>query len=201
MKKLLLVAVFLLTFFITGCDAFGNNNQDNQETEDNLELALTKMNQLDSYQLELVMNDVPIFGTITLVQKFDGDLMSLDNQLVDVQYSKIIEGETYKYILENEVYTLSETPMESSGLTDNAMLLNEINPSDFIETSTGYSLNITRVDLNDEGTEYMSDIIITLTDDGYINQLSFQVHDGDLEISASITFSEYNNVTITVPGV
>ena len=197
MKKILLVAIFGLSFFITGCDVINNN----QEPVDNLELALTKMNQLDSYQLELVMTDVPIFGTVTLVQQFDGDLMSLDNQIVDVQYAKIIEGETYKYVLEDEIYTLSESPMEASGLTENAMLLNKINSSDFVESVTGFYLNIEKIDLNEDGTEYMTDIIITLTEDGYVDTFTFRVHDGDLEVEAVITFSQFDNITITVPGI
>ena len=139
MKKFLLLVILSLGFTMMSC---GND----------LEKSFEKMEELESYRMEITMSNIPILGSMTMIMKVDGDMIYASDPFSGESYSKIIYGEEYAYIEVGGGYILSEDPKEESGDID-SNILNDIDYGDFEETSKGeWTLKSERIYLDDEET-------------------------------------------------
>jgi len=197
MKKALGLFVLTLLFVLTGCSEPGEKLND-------LEKALESMDSAESYRMDMTMNNIPLFGTMSLVLKVDGDISYMSNPFGDPVYTKTIDGVEYEYVLnENDVLELSDTPMDMEDADETEDYLSDIEAVDFEqdeENDLVWTYTLERMYLNADETEYMSDIVITLDDDGMIDSMTFTLYSDDFSSDIEIEFSGINNTTVTVPG-
>lgn len=190
MRKVMLLLVVLFAFSLTGCT---------DEEVNELEFALTSMDELDSYRMDITMEDFPMFGNLFITAKLDGDLLSLSSPFADeVSYSKIIDGEEYAYILNDDgELVLSDTPVEyEDGDTD---FLDELTYEDFEKVEDEWVLIEDRIYINEIETEYMKDVVIVLDDDGYLDEMTFTLFTEGYSINVILEISGINSTTVTLP--
>lgn len=187
MKKLFVAILLLLTVFLTGC-----TNQ--------LEEAFIKMDSLNSYQMDLTIRDMPIFGTVTITQLYDGDLMYQSSILDPSQgnYYEYVDGQLYEYeddgnggwVLSDEVASIDET----------SRLVTDLDPTDFEKNAEGtWEYIPERFYLDDAQTSYIEEIVIDISDDGYIGSLACNITTDGTTMTLEIEFSMFNEVTVTLP--
>jgi len=197
MKKALGLFVLTLLIILTGCSDPGEKLND-------LEKALDAMDSAESYRMDMTMNNIPLFGTMSLVLKVDGDISYMSNPFGEPVYTKTIDGVEYEYVLnENDVLELSDTPMDMEDADETEDYLSDIEAVDFEqdeENDLVWTYTLERMYLNADETEYMSDIVITLDDDGMIDSMTFTLYSDDFSSDIEIEFSGINNTTLTVPG-
>lgn len=191
MKKLLLVCVTLFAFTLSGCSQLDNESE--------IEKALNHMENIESYRMDITMYDLPIFGTMSVVFKIDGDMRYHSSPLFDEgTYSKIVEGKEYEYIQIDGVYTLSDVPEETDD-QEATSYTEDLNPELFEKNDNDEWVYPETVYTNDEETEYMDNIIITLNDDGYIKTMTYTMYSDDMAIDCEIALSGYGSTTVELP--
>lgn len=193
MRKICIGLVMALGILLSGCYGDATPQEVNE-----LEEAFLKMDDLESYRMDMEMGGVPVFGTMTLVYKFDGDLLYI-NFLSEEAYSKVVNGLIYEYVVEEDgTYTLSSTPIVENS---EAELLEELDYSDFeLVDEVWVSIeDIIYLDLAE--TEYLTNVQITLSDEGYVSGLSCKMYTDELNVDLNIEFSGFGNTTVVVPGV
>lgn len=197
MKRFYAVVILIFVITLSACGGSSGNA---------LEKALDKMETADSYRMDVSMDGLPFFGSITIVTKVDGDLSYQSSIFGDAVYSKMVDGLEYEYVLNaNDELVLSTTPEEVDTDEDEEDddFLSEIQAEDFkqdAENTLVWTFDGDNLYMNDEETEYMTDIVITLDDTGNIDTMSFTMYTEDLSSNVVIAISGVNNTTITVPG-
>lgn len=192
MKKMLLAVVITLMLFVSGCDG--------EEKGNALENALETMDSAESIRMDLTMYDLPLFGTLSLVMKVDGSLMYVSNPLGDPTYSKQVEGLEYEYVLNDQnVLVLSETPLEEQEDFSSSSFTEDLDAKNFAEEEGVWVYSGDNIYLDDEETEYMTDIEITLDKDGNFELMTFVIYTDDLSTNVDLTISGINDTTIVVP--
>jgi len=189
MKKLLVLLVLIFAVSLTGCS---------KDTE--LENALTKMDNLDSFSSSISMLDAPIYGTMTMLIAYDGDLTYVQDSFDNIGYSKIIDGEEYVY-RENEVgvLVLSDTPEDGEPIAKN-QFMSRLSQSDFKENDGAWELTKDKVYMDDSEVDYMKDIAILINDEGYIYQITFLLFNAEeAQISVVVEYAGFDTTIITVP--
>lgn len=188
MKKFLMLVILALSFSMISC---GNN----------LEKSFEKMEELDSYTMEITMSNIPIFGSMTILMKTDGDMLYTSNIYSGETYSKFIDGEEYVYIENNGEYVLSDTPIESDDDNIDSGLLDTIDFEDFEKDDNGdWVLKTDKVYLDDEETTYMRNVTITVNDDGYITSMTFEMMSEGMKIDVEALFSDFNDTEVQLPS-
>ena len=188
MKKILLTLLMVLTITLSGCSS-------------DLEDAANKMDSLDSYRMDVTMKNVPMFGTITTTMKVDGDVTYTSSPLSDEGvYTKTVDGKTYQYLpQENGEYILSDRPMDEENV-DDSNFLNDIDMEDFEkEDNNKWVLKEDRVYLDESETDYMSEVVLIISSDGYIEEMTFKMNTSGMVIEVECTFSGFNSTNIVIP--
>jgi len=189
MKKIIVV-MFALLFLLSGCNG----------KENKLEIALKNLEDADSLRIDMTMYDLPFFGTMSLVMKNDGDLRFSSNPLGDPTYSKIVDGEEYEYILSSEnVLVLSDTPEEAEDDSSSDSFTDQLKAEDFSEVDGVWVYNGDNIYLDEEETEYMTDIEITLNSDGEFGTMTFVIYTDEMSTDVELTVSGINETNIVVP--
>lgn len=191
MKRFLAVLVLVLSLALTGCSE--------TEPENELENALELMEEADSFRMDLTMGGIPLFGTVTVVTKADGDMRFQGTFLGDT-YSKIIDGLEYEYVLdENNELVLSETANDAEDSADDYDFLLGVEAEDFTKDGSVWTYSGETLYLDDDQTETMSDIIITLDSDGYLDLMTFTLNTDSLTSDVELDISGVNSTVITLP--
>lgn len=188
MKKLFLLVILSLAFTMFSCGR-------------DLEKSFDKMEDLDSYTMEITMSNIPIFGSMTVLMKIDGDMIYTSNIYSGESYSKMIDGEEYEYYEEGGQYILSDTPIESDDDEIDSGLLDLIDYDDFEESKNGeWTLKSDKVYLDDEETTYIKSVVLKVNDDGYITSMSFEMVTEGMKVDVEALFSDFNNTNVQLPN-
>ncbi len=191
MKKMLLVVVALL-FLLSGCNSNENENE--------LEKALNNLENAESLSIDMTIYDLPFFGTMSLVEKNDGDLRFSSNPLSDPTYSKMIDGEEYEYVLSDDnILVLSDTPVDVEDDSSNDSFTDKLVAEDFDEEDGVWVYKGGNIYLDEEETEYMNDIEIVLDSDGEFGTMTFVVYTDEMTTDVEVSISGINATTIVVP--
>ena len=189
MKKTLTLLFFTLLLIFSGCSS-----------KSNLEEAYAKMETVDSYRVDMKMDNIPLVGSMSITIKQDGDMLYTSNPFFEQGiYQKMIDGETYDYELQEDgSYILSSTP--SGETEDETDYIDELDYTNFSETDDNtWVSNSERIYLDDEETDYLEDIIITLNDDGYFDTIQFTLTAEGVTMDIELVYSGYNTTTVELP--
>lgn len=194
MKRLLVVLTFVFVVTLTACGGSDSKG---------LEGALEKLEKADSYTMKMSMDGVPFFGEITITSKVDGDLRYEEYPFGDPVYSKIVDDEEFQYYLDNNgEYVLSEYPIYYEDEEEDYEFLDEIDAEDFEQDESNDLVWIyTEENLyqTEDETEYMTEIVITLDEDGDFYSMTFIVESEELTSNVEVLISDINNTTISLP--
>lgn len=191
MRKLLFVGMLLLVFIFSGCN--GGNE---------LEKALETLSNADSLRMDITMDGIPFFGSMTMTSKKDGYLRYSSTTFGDPTYSKMIDGKEYEYVLDdNDVLVLSDVPNESEDEDeDDNGFTEQLKAEDFEKIDDEWILKEDRLYLDESEVGYMKDIVIVLDSEGNIKTMVCVLHLDGLVSNVEIEFSGINDTKITVPG-
>jgi len=189
MKKTLMAVLIGLLFIFVSCSSAND-----------LENAFDKMETVDSYRMDMKMTNVPFVGSMSITVKQDGDMTYSSNPLLtEGLYQKTIDGEVYDYILQEDgSYELSTTP--SSDEEEDLEYVDSLDYNDFSETDDmTWTMKTDRIYLDENESEYMENVVITLNNQGYFDTINFSVTTEGLTLDVEITFTDYNNTTVELP--
>lgn len=188
MKKLIVFALMLSAIVgLVGCDVLG----DVLEPKTEFEIAIDNMNSLESYEMEMIMNDVPLFGSITAIIKVDGNktetsffgqtmyMFEEDGKIYTI-YD--FEGDTYAFVnYGDEAVDEMFEELDFNGFTEEDFTVNE--DGEYVAT-----------DIIDE----MNELVIVIVED-FIVELRFEIESEGITITADVEFKDLNDVEVTLP--
>lgn len=184
MKKLIAFVLLVSAIIgLAGCEVL------TPKTE--FEKALDNMNALDSYAMEMTLNDVPLFGTLNASVKVqDGKTeMTFFGQTLytfmedDKTYMIYdFEGETYAFVTyeDDEIDELFSA-LEFDGFTEDDFTVNE--DGEYVAT---------------ESVSDMEELVIVIEEE-YIVELRFQSNTEGATLNAVIEIQDLNEVEVTLP--
>jgi len=188
MKKVLLIFAFALSYTLIGC------------SQNDLEKSFDKMEDAESYRMEVTMSNIPVLGSMTMVMKVDDDMIYSSDPFSGDAYAKVVDGEQYAYYYYNGQYILEDEPMDVSSEDIDTNILEGIDYDDFEETDDNeWTLIEDRIYLDDTETTYMEDVVITLNDNGYVANMTFSMLVENMKVDVEIEFSDFNNTVVELP--
>lgn len=193
MKKILFFVLMSFTVFaLIGCATGAGKTE--------IEKAFANMDDLESYRMDITMSNIPLVGSMTMTMKYDGDYIyasAVSSYYSQYTYYKVVNGNVYEYIEGENGYTLSTEAESSEDMGD---YIDFVDPENFVEEEGKWVYKDDRLYLDDEETEYMEDIMIEISDDGYISSMVFTVSSEGMSFDAEISFSGFNSTSITLPS-
>lgn len=182
MKKLYLALMLVLALGLSSCDGGASE----------IEKSLSNMETVDSYRLDMTMEDIPLFGTMTAYILVDGDYMYTSFFGFDM-YGFTSEGTEYALVEIDDEYFAMET-LDASGLGEfENDIFKDFSAEDFVKDDEGYY--VASVDYGN-----MANVKIKIIDN-YLSELTAEVSMEDSEDVVTVTFefSNYNETTIDFP--
>jgi len=179
MRKLSYLFMVLLVVMLSSCSLFLNEFDE----------ALVNMSKLDSFRMNMTMENVPFFGTVTGYSNIDGDNMYL-NLLGIEQYSFVEDGTTYELIEDEDAFYAVKVFDEDDFQLD-ASVYKNFTSDNFIFNDEGYYEAIEDYDDFTELTVYL--------EDGYISEIHMYVDTDGYLMELTLEFSQYDDITVVLP--
>ena len=163
--------------------------------KDPLESFFDDVNKKQNFQLDITMKDVPIFGTITMTSKKDGNKTFTSGILgASDTYSEEADGVLYSYVQDEDGnWTKTEAAAdEEVGLLDGGMP--EFLVSDNFEKTEEEGVYKLKEEAEIEDAE---DVVLKLSDGKCT--VEFSVKSEGLVVNAEVCISEVGEIEITLP--
>ena len=193
MKKIVsafLVSVIFISalFFLPSCTS-----------EHPIEKFGNDLKSADSYQINIIMSDVPGFGSMSIVQKVDGNIQyTYDTTIKSETYLEEIGDDTYHYTkdengkwkkaLWDKLSTESETSFIES-------ICSMLDPDNFEKVEGEKNKYAQKSDVN---FAYCKDVVITIENNSYTIEMVSCANDSTSE---RFVFSEFGNIELTLPNI
>ncbi len=184
MKKIFVLFIMLSTVLVlTGCETLTPKSE--------FEIAMENMEALDSYEIEMMINNVPFFGSITAIIKIDGDKTE----------TSILGMTTYSFEEDGNLYTIDEFEEVTYALLDFSTDEDEITEAFDIDEFTEEDF-----ELNEDGEYVAIDVIDELEEltlvivDGYFVEMRFKMESDGIIMEAEIEFEDFNEVEVELPA-
>lgn len=158
-----------------------------------------KLEKADSYQAQVTMSDVPLFGTITMITKIDGNIQYTPAvMLSEEQYIETVGDTKYKYTKDDSGKWIKEKEEtdDDSGILDDELMKNVFNPDNYEKVKDEKNTYKQKSDVTFDDYE---DVIITIKDDLCTVEMK-SISDG-MVCGVKIEFSKINEIELTLPQV
>ena len=194
MKKLIslslaLLLCFSMVFAMSSC-----------ASKHPLEEFAQKIEKTKSYQMVITMSDIPIFGTMSITTKVDGNIQYTPEVLMSPeQYIETVGDIRYVYAKgEDGNWTKAQEEVEkdSSDLDDFEEMKDFFNPENF-EAVEGKEKTFKQK--KDVTFDDFSEVVVTLTDDGCT--LETKATSKGMVMSVKIEISHIGEIELTLPEV
>lgn len=184
MRKIIVFALLVSAVIgLAGCEVL--------EPKTEFETAIDNMNALDSYAMEMTLNDVPLFGSLTANINVEGSKteMSFFGQTVytfeedgRIYMISDFEDETYAFITyEEEGVDEIFDALEFEGFTEDDFTINE--DGEYVASNI---------------VSDMEELVIVI-EEGYIVELRFETETEGTTLTAIVELSDLNAVEVTLP--
>ena len=164
-----------------------------------------RMATADSYQIDIVIYDVPLIGTQTMIAKVDGDVKYTNGILFGAEaYTETVKGTDYKYSKNASgawERAVAEESSSSDELIDFDTLLRMFDPDNYDKVDGEKNKYAQKADV--EIAEDIKDVVITIEDDyftidavGVKSILGFK-----LSLNMQAKVYNINKTEITLPDI
>ena len=156
-----------------------------------------KMEKEENYQLNITMSDIPFFGTITMVAKYDGNV-SYSSGFGEESYTERVGNVVYEYTKNSSDKWIKEKQTSEDGdddLTDDMFTAEELfNPKNYKKVEKNKYEQKDDVDFDN-----YDNVVITIDNDTCMIEMDMS-SDG-MVMHAKIVISKIGEVELVLPQV
>lgn len=192
MKKIVLLFLALMlcismVLIVTSCG-----------TKHPIEEFKNKMVDADSYQMSVTMSDVPLFGTITMTTKVDGNIQYTPAiMFTEEEYIETVGDTKYKYT-KNEDGTWSKIQdteeEDDSSVTSDKAMEEFFNPDNYEKVKDKEN---TYKQKKDATFDHFEDVVITIEEDS----CTIEMMSTDEGYGVKLVISKIGEIELTLPTV
>ena len=158
----------------------------------------SKMEDADSYQMSVTMSNVPLFGTITMTTKYDGNIQYTPASMFDEEeYIETVGNIKYKYT-KNEDGTWSKTQdteeEDDSGVTGDKTMEELFNPDNYEKVKDKENTYKQKKDVTFDNFE---DVTLTIEE----NSCTIEMASTDEGYGVKLVISKIGEIELTLPTV
>ena len=160
-----------------------------------------KMEKADSYQMAMTMSDLPIFGTITITTKVDGNIEYTPSTLLSEEmYTETVDDVKYRYTKDSSgkwtKAIVEDTEDESSSLFGEDTAEKLFDPDNYEKVEGEENAYKQKDDVEFEG---FSNVIITIEDESCTIEMSMTSE--GMTVDVKVEISKIGKVELTLPEV
>ena len=166
------------------------DDEDGEVLQTEFEIALTNMESVESYRIDTIMENMPLFGTVIGYTLVEGNNTFTLFGIYE-EYSFTLEGQRYYLEMVDGEYYASNLYLEPGDEVFGANIYEDFNSENFTKDEDGYySSNIDYYE--------MTNVRVKIEND-YISELIAVVNMEENIMNLTFTFSGYNVTEIDFP--
>lgn len=168
-----------------------------------IDAFIEKVEKADSCQMSMTMSDVPLFGTISVTTKIDGNIQYIPATIFgEESYTELVGDVTYKYTKNDSgKWTKAKVSSTDAEADDSSIFSEEsmeqiFNSENYEKVSGKENTYRQKSDVTFEGYE---DVVITIEDDSCT--LEMNATSNGMVFGLTVVISKIGKVKLTLPEV